>query len=434
MEYSFEDAKDSFDLYIEHCKEMLIKTFFTRDSVKVGIVSSIKSNDLSPEEVNDRITKHRLNLINIKVDHTMRMVKQIVEINRVLDVRFDFGLILKNAVLFHDIGRFSQALRGDTFTDSVFYGPDSLVANGFVSHADEGASVYLNEKFAVDDAYKWTVSQSIKYHDVPNDSTNPNTKFLDADKVASFSFDNVLNGPINPKTVKQMNSSEILAYSLITQLVADIDKADILYQCANATFERGMNGMLVRDYVEDRSRDSLENVAKYWEISKDDIIQINTSFNEKQYEIDRFDLKKNVSIRIPIEKIDISKLKISDDFMYMLKNNSWSGSSERGGLAELQKRTDWNFLTIFLWRLGKFICDINVTSVLKTMDEIQLLDELKTKFISMGNEMIGVDGKPMGEALFSLVEEGYNFVYDLLKERVYANRNNVIIEDKRIVR
>lgn len=429
MRYDFDDAQKSFDEYIERCKDKLVSTFFTRDDA----FPRSKIAGLSDEEVNAFLTDNRMKMINSKVEHTMRMVQQIIEINKCLDLRFDFDLVLKNAILFHDLGRFGQAMRGDTFTDSDFYGANSKVKNGFSNHGDEGSSIYLNEKFAVDDAYKWTISESIKYHGVPNDSTTPNTKFLDADKIHSFGLDDLLTGPIDVDTIKEMNSSEYLAYSLVTQLVADIDKVDILYQCKTATFD---DDMLVRKYVTDRSRGSLDEVARDWGITREDILDYyekeKISFDEKQYDLDRMIPDKNVGVRIPVEKIDISKLIIPDDFMQMLKTNNWSGNGDRGGLKLLQKRSDWNFLTIFLWRLGKFICDINFTSVLKNVDDLNLLDDLKKRFIEMGNQLTGVDGKPMGDALFSLIEEGYNFVYDVVQERVYANRSNIVVANKRV--
>ena len=429
MEYDFEDSKKSFAEYVDRCKDKLMSTFFTeRDIFGTDVYNNV--SNLSHDEINEMITNKRMKMIESKVAHTMRMVKQIIEINKILDVRFDFDLILKNAILFHDVGRFSQAMRGDTYKDSEFYAENSPVKNGFSNHGHEGSSVYLNEKFSVDDAYKWTISESIKYHGIPNDGTTPNTRYLDSDKIYSFGFDDLLKGPVNPKTVKEMNSSEILAFSLVTQLVADIDKIDILFQCKNATFD---NGMLVRNHIFDKSRDSLSNIAKKWGVSKEDILDFNGSLTENTYDENRTDNgKKNVGLRIPIEKMDISKLKISDDFMYMLKTNNWPGSSDEEGLRLLQSRNDWNFLTIFLWRLGKFICDINVTAVLKSMDDLELLDDLKVKFIEMGNKLTNVSGMPMGNELFSLVEEGFNYVYGVVQERVFANRNNIIIEDKKI--
>lgn len=411
MKYGYEESLDSFNEYINKCREIILNTFFTRDDYTRD-VKGVNSNSLD-KDVDDAIRKHRMELINIKIDHTMRMIKQIIEINKVLDIDFDFGLVIKDAVLFHDIGRFGQAVRGNSFGDKAFYNDGkSVLSGGFINHGYEGANTFLNEPFAVDDKYKYIISESIKHHVMPENAISEED--IDLMKKVDFSslnIENVVTGN------RYLNSSEYLVFSLITQLVADIDKIDILYQCLNATFD---NGMLVRNFVLDKSKKSLSDIASYWGISKEDILEFNSDISEGKYENDR------VTLKIPVSKLDVSKLKVSSDIIDMLKNNSWPS------LAELQCRDDWNFISIFIWRIGKFLNDINFTSVLVTVQELELLEGLKRKFISMGNELKDSSGKSMGNVLYSLVDFVFEYAFSLVGEKLYNNRNNIIVEDKKI--
>lgn len=411
MKYEYEESLDSFNEYINKCREIIINTFFTRDDYTKD-VKGVDSNSLD-KDVDDAIRNHRMKLINIKIDHTMRMVKQIIEINKVLDVDFDFGLVIKEAVLFHDIGRFGQAVRGNSFGDKTFYdNGKSVLSGGFINHGYDGANTFLNEPFAVDDKYKYIISETIKHHVMPEKVISKED--VDLMKRADFSSLNIGNVVTGNR---YLNSSEYLVFSLITQLVADVDKIDILYQCLNATFD---NEMLVRNFVFDKSKKNLNDIASYWGISKEDILQFNSDITEDKYENDM------VTLKIPVSKLDISKLKVSSDIIDMLKNNSWPS------LAELQSRDDWNFISIFIWRLGKFLNDINFTSVLVTVQELELLEGLKRKFISMGNDLKDSSGKPMGDALYSLVDFAFEYAFSLVGEKLYNNRNNIIIEDKKI--
>ena len=63
----------------------------------------IDTNDeeLSIDEV---VKRHRLKMIDIKLDHTMRMIEQVINTNEILGFRTSLGLVLKVAVLYHDIG------------------------------------------------------------------------------------------------------------------------------------------------------------------------------------------------------------------------------------------------------------------------------------------------------------------------------------------
>lgn len=411
MKYEYEESLNSFNEYINKCREIIINTFFTRDDYTRD-VKGIDFNSLD-KDVDDAIRKHRLELINIKIDHTMRMIEQVIEINKTLDFDFDFGLVIKEAVLFHDIGRFGQAVRSNSFGDKAFYNDGkSAISGGFINHGYDGANTFLKEPFAVDNKYKYIISESIKHHVMPDKVISKE----DFDLIKRANFPSLNIGKIVTGN-RYLNSSEYLVFSLITQLVADIDKIDILYQCLNATFD---NGMLVRKYVFDKSKKNLSDIASYWGISKEDILLFNSDITEEKYENDR------VTLKIPVSKLDVSKLEVSSDIINMLKNNSWSS------LAELQCRDDWNFISIFIWRLGKFLNDINFTSVLITVQELELLEGLKRKFINMGNELRDSSGKPMGNTLYSLVDFAFEYAFSLVSEKLYNNKNNIIIEDKKI--
>ena len=103
---------------------------------------------------------------------------------------------------------------------------------------------------------------------------------------SSSNIDNIITGRFN------LNEAEWQITSLIVQLVADIDKTDILYQHLSDDFN------MIRDYIDDKSMDTLDNISKYWCVPKKEIIEYN-NIDESSYEPRR--------IRIPIKNMDLNK-------------------------------------------------------------------------------------------------------------------------------
>ena len=75
MEYN--KTLNSFVNYTNKCREKIREMLFTKEDAKGLNLTGKESNS----EINEIITKHRLKMIDIKLDHTMRMVEQVIKIN-----------------------------------------------------------------------------------------------------------------------------------------------------------------------------------------------------------------------------------------------------------------------------------------------------------------------------------------------------------------
>ena len=117
-----------------------------------------------------------------------------------------------------------------------------------------------------------------------------------------INIDDIITGRFN------LNEAEWQVTSLIVQLVADIDKTDILYQHLSDDFN------MIRDYIDDKSMDTLDNISKYWCVPKNEIIEYN-NIDESSYEPRR--------IRIPIKNMDLNRLIVPAYMREMFYNNSW---------------------------------------------------------------------------------------------------------------
>lgn len=371
MEYS--KVEEKFNLYTEKCKKIIKDTFF-------------KEEDLEDIQLNEElgiqqtIEKHRLHMIDIKLEHTMRMIEQIIIINEKLGLKFDFKLVMQVAILYHDIGRFSQATWSNKYGDKIYEEKNKP----FKHHGEEGEYIFKNNNFEIDQKYIPIIGESIKHH-VDLEKT-PHLQYRYDKDIRTININDLITGKI------EFNEAERQVASLITQLVTDIDKTDILYQHLTDDFD------MIRDYVADHSKDTLDNIANYWGVSKSEIIEYN--------KIDELTYKPR-SIRIPIKNMDISKLEVPPYMKEMFYNNTYPE------LSELQEDRHWHFITILWWRLSHFLNNINFYSVLVNIEEYNLLRKMEAK--------VPANLKPLTNEAFEYAEEV--LVYRTLKE----NKDNVYI-------
>jgi len=371
MEYS--KVEEKFNLYTEKCKKIIKDTFFKEEDLE-GI-------QLNEElGIQQTVEKHRLHMIDIKLDHTMRMIEQIMIINEKLGLKFDFKLVMQVAILYHDIGRFNQATWSNTYSDKIY----EAKHKPFNHHGEEGEYIFKNNNFEVDQKFIPVIGESIKHH-VDLEKT-PNLQYRYDKDIRTININDIITGKI------ELNEAERQVASLITQLVADIDKTDILYQHLTDDFD------MIRDYVADHSKDTLDNIANYWGVSKAEIIEYN-KIDESTYE--------PRSIRIPIKNMDISKLEVPPYMKEMFYNNTYPK------LSELQNDRHWHFITILWWRLSHFLNNINFYSVLVNIEEYNLLRKMEAK--------VPANLKPLTNEAFEYAEEV--LVYRTLKE----NKDNIYI-------
>lgn len=332
------DVYDSYIKYAHSCEEIIRKSIYSREDAKNTRFSQ-------NEDINEIITNHRLKMINSKIAHTMRMISEIVKINAKLNFKIDLQEVLKVAILYHDIGRLRQATWSNTFNDNSYIYTNSP----FINHGEDGYNIFINNDFKVDKKYIPIIGTSIMYHVDYHKIQELNYKYtsdlsdIDIRKIATGNY--------------ILNDAEWQVASLIVQLVADIDKIDILYQ--------HLIGIdIVQDYVTDKSMKSLEEISEYWGISKEKIIEEN-NIDELNY------IPK--TIRIPVKYINISKLKISEFYKDCFYSDTWPT------LATLKERDDWNFVTSMWWKLGVFLNQIQFYVDLENIEEKEIIPKMYDK-------------------------------------------------------
>lgn len=339
MEY--DKTYKSFMSYVDKCRELIKNTFFTYDDAYNLHYGSIEKLD-----INDIVRNHRLKMIDIKLEHSMRMIEQIIKINNNLCLRIDLGTIIKIATLYHDIGRIGQATWCNTFSDDIYRKKNMPFSN----HGEEGYDIFLNNKFNVYDKYVPVVGKVILHH--LDYQSIPNLNYRFDSELSNIGIDNILTGKF------ELNELELQIVSLIVQLVADVDKSDILYQHLSDDF-----GM-IREYVYDYSKDSLDNISRKWGVSKEEIVNFN-KIDERSY------TPKN--IKVPVLNMPLSKLEVPNYMKGMFYSNSWPE------LKLLIQDKNWNFITVLWWRISFFLNSIVFTSTLINIEESKLLEQIYNK-------------------------------------------------------
>lgn len=373
MEY--DRTYDAYIGYINRCRDKIKNTFFTEDDTTDFDIKD------SSQEINQIIKKHRLKMIDIKLDHTMRMVEQVIKINEKLGFKVNLDLVVKVAILYHDIGRMRQSTWSNTFNDSSY----KKMNRPFNNHGEDGYDIFLNNDFNIDSKYIPVIGETILHHQDLH--VQPKLNYQYQEDLETIDIDKIITGNY------QLNEAEWQITSLIVQLVADIDKTDILYQHLSDDFD------MIRDYIYDKSEDTLDNVAKHWGISKTEILEYN-HITENNYQPGR--------IKIPIKNVTIDKLEVPNYMKEMFYNNTWPE------LRTLIKDKNWNFITILWWRISHFLNQITFTSNLINIEESKLLEQIYDK--------IPTRLKP-------LVDEAFKYAQEvLITNRIYENKNNIYLK------
>lgn len=371
----YDRTYDAYLNYINRCREKIKNTFFTIDDTTDFDIKD------SSQEIDGIIKKHRLKMIDIKLDHTMRMIEQVIKINQKLGFQVNLDLVIKVAVLYHDIGRMRQSTWSNTFNDSSYH----KYNKPFNSHGEDGYDIFLNNDFNIDFKYVPVIGETILHHQDLHVQPKLNYQY-DID-LSTIDIDKIVTGNF------QLNEAEWQITSLIVQLVADIDKSDILYQHLSDDFD------MIRDYVYDNSGDTLDNIAYNWGISKKEMLEYN-HITEQNY--------KQGRIRIPIKNVEVDKLEVPEYMKDMFYNNTWPE------LRTLIKDKNWNFITILWWRISHFLNQIVFTSNLVNIEESKLLDQIYEK---------------VPDRLKPLTEEAFIYAKDyLINNRILENKNNIYLK------
>jgi len=370
MEYN--KTYDSYMNYSEKCKNIIKNTFFTKEDTQYLDINN-------ESEIDEIVRKHRLKMIDIKLEHTMRMIEQVIKINENLGIKIDLNQIIKVAVLYHDIGRIRQSTWSNTFNDNIY----KKMNMPYNNHGEDGYEIFLNNDFNIDDKYIPIISQTILHHQDHHTQPNLNYKL---DNLDSININNIATGNFT------LNDAEWKITSLIVQLVADIDKTDILYQHLSSDFE------MIRDYVYDNSKDTLDSISKNWSVSKKEIIEYN-KLDEKTYKPQR--------IKIPIANMPIEKLDPPQYMKEMFYDNSWPE------LKELIQDKHWNFISMLWWRLSHFLNQISFSSTLINIEESKLLEQIYEK--------IPLRLRPLVDEAFTYAKEVF------VNGKIEKNKGNIYL-------
>lgn len=372
----YDKPYNSYMDYVNKCRFMIKNTFF---SEKDTFDLNIKNKDNL--ELTKIIRNHRLKMIDIKLNHTMRMIERVVNVNEALGFKIDFSLIIKISVLYHDIGRIRQSTWSNTFNDRRY----KEINMPFKNHAEDGYNIFMNNDFGIDDIYVPLIGETILHHQEPH--IIENLHHMCNDSLDNITIDDIVTGNF------ELNESEWQIATLITQLVADMDRVDILYQYLTGDL------VLIKDYVSDNSMDTLENIAKRWGISKSEIIEYN-KIDENNY--------KPTKIKVPIKNISIDRLEVPSYIKEMFYNNSWPE------LKDIAQDKNWNFITMFWWRISHFLNQTTFTSVLINIEESKLLDQIYNK--------IPEEYKPLFSEAIEYAKEV------LLHKRISENKGKVYLK------
>ena len=369
----FIEAKHSFIKYVNYCEELIMNRIFTEKDSKY--LPYKDGND-----INDIITSHRLKMIRRKIEHTMRMIDNIEKVNEKMNLKFNFREVMKVAILYHDIGRFRQATWSNTFSDTIY----EEVNSHFRNHGEDGYDIFINNDFNVDRMYIPVIGMSILHHLDYTRVKKLNYKFTES--LDNYNIDDVVTGKFN------LNEGEWQAAALIVSLVADIDKADILYQFLIDEIN------ITNDFIYDKSHCSIKEIASNWSISEKEILDYN---NITESEFTKEDIK------IPITNLDLNKLIVSNEIRDMFYNNTWLP------LSELKKRSDWNFVTAWWWRLSVFLNQISFYSTLEAIQTSEVIEKIYTR---------------IPDNMKFLFEEAFTYAKDvLIKDRLDNSVNKLYL-------
>ena len=141
-------------------------------------------NNYTNEFIKKTKDQYKLFKLNVKYEHSMRVVKLMKKISESINLSEKDSLIAETTALFHDIGRFEQMMKYGTFNDLIS-----------VDHADLGVEILKKYRVIedLDSETKNIIYKSISYHnkiEIPK-KEDKKVKFFsrlirDADKVDLF--------------------------------------------------------------------------------------------------------------------------------------------------------------------------------------------------------------------------------------------------------
>ena len=338
-------------------------------------LESLKNQNLTI--IDDKILK----LMNLKYQHTMRVVEHIKKLADKLNMSIDFTQIVSVLGLLHDIGRFEQAIKYQSFYDYGCYGKG-------ITHGDIGYQI-LNDKKAfesleIDDIYRPSLSMGVKLHTM--DKLPNSFNYQVEEEFMHINPTNVLNNGY------EFNTLEKQIISVLLEMLRDADKLDILYQRSTGEIKPIPEYM----YVEN---DGTDNVSNRWGIDKSIILDNNEE-----------NLIQNKNLKIPVASIPIEKLLLSRDVVEKMTDGKITS------LQELHKRKDFSFITGLWWHITTFLLDLNFKDNLLILKENQILEKIYSLY---------------PEEYHSVIDEVFKYAdNELINQRLEKNKKRIYLNNK----
>lgn len=388
MDFSYEDNLEHFNSYIENCRKRIKETLFSdeelsKDShLRNELIQLNKINNNA--SVSDAIKKHRDALIDIKLNHTMRIVDDVDTMAKKLGTTVDFDKVLKVSALLHDIARFEQAIYASSFNDrecAIFEGKYHAEYGYIMLHDKNGFT-----NFNIPNKYQNAIGQVVKNHQAKDLTGDMAIRF---DSVNELDVNKFLTGN------EELNEHEKIIVAALVQMVRDVDMLDILYQHLTGEFP------VVRNSVSCKTNGkTLSDIASHYMISEDEIKKFNN--------LESDDISSKTSLNIPVKNIEPKVFEVPLDIQKSFFNN------EPLDLAVLNKREDWSFIVGMWWRLNHFLNSISFVSNMELVEEKNLLENIYNCYPD--------EYKPLVFPAFEYAKE------KLLSKTINENKGNIYIQ------
>lgn len=384
MSNLYNENQELFRKYILDCKKVLDALILSEEEIKQGyyIYQNLLKANLTDDliSVSDAIKMHRLKMIDVKQNHTFRVVEDTKKVCEKIGVCDEFVTLAKLSALFHDVARFPQAVTTNTFFDR-----DCKLFNG-LSHAEFGYKMlYENrmiENYNIPKEYYYAIALAVFNHQKSN--------------ILRIPFNNI--DELDPKLLTgnvSLTNEEFILISTLVQLIRDVDKIDILYQ--HLTGDYPVINPSIKCRVDGRT---LDEICKKYNIDKKIVREYNNLISD--------DISNLTAINIPSSYVDLYTLIVPDDIKDSFFKN------ENIDLRELQKRDDYTFIIGMWWRLNHFLNDINFVANLEILKESNALDKIYSEF-------------PLRYRF--LVTEAFEFAKkEILDKKIEENKGKVFVK------
>lgn len=165
----------------------------------------------------------KVSLMSSNFQHSLRVVKGLLELSRMLKISEYNKDLIKTIGLIHDYGRYKQAIIHTSFNDQKVF-----VNKPFKNHAEYGYVLLEEqhgfERLGIEEKYHSVIGACVAFHHkevIPSIFSNEVDNLLQ-----TKDFEKIIKGN-NEFTQEESN-----LISVILQMLTDIDKIDNLYQFA----------------------------------------------------------------------------------------------------------------------------------------------------------------------------------------------------------